>query len=92
MRKVKKSIVVNLHKNLDKGGAWLCSVIIYDDNDVQEMMNITAWSNASAAKRHIKAIVQDKTPRKSIKLLPGNFDEKEKPTLFKGDMSYGMVA
>ena len=92
MRKVKKRITVKLHKNPDKGGAWLCSVIIYDDNDVQEMMNITAWSNASAAKRHIKAVVQDKTPRKSIKLLPGNFDEKEKPTLFQGDMSYGIAA
>lgn len=91
-RKVKKRIKVALRKNTNKGGAWLCEIHINDENEVPEVTNITAWSNASAAKRHIKATVQELTPRKSIKLIAGNFDEKQKPTFFTGDMTYGVDA
>lgn len=91
-RKVKHRIKVFLRKNPEKGGAWLCEVIINDESDTTISASMTAWSNASAAKRHIKAIVVDNTPRKSIKLLPGNHDEKGKPTTFMGDMTYGVDA
>ena len=92
MRKIKKRVTVDLSKYSGKGAAWLCSITIYDEDGVQEDCIISAWSNASAAKRHIKEIIREKTSRKSIKLLPGNFDEKEKPTKFIGDMTYAIAA
>lgn len=91
-RKIKKRMKVHLRKNNVKGGAWLCEILVNDEADVTESANITAWSNASAAKRHIKATVVELTPRKSIKLIAGNHDEKGKPTYFMGDMTYGVEA
>ncbi len=91
-KKLSKTMKVALRKNVNKGGAWLCEVIVNNDEEVTEVANITAWANASAAKRHIKATVLELTPRKSIKLTPGNYDEKEKPTFFSGSMTYKVDA
>lgn len=83
---------VALRKNVNKGGAWLCEIHVNNDEGATEVANITAWSNASAAKRHIKATVIELTPRKSIKVIAGNYDEKEKPTFFSGSMTYKVDA
>jgi hypothetical protein len=91
-KKINKTIKVALRKNVNKGGAWLCEVIVNNEAGDTEVANITAWANASAAKRHIKATVIELTPRKSIKLTPGNFDDKEKPTFFSGAMTYKVDA
>ena len=47
-----------------------------------------AWKNASAAKRWIKAKVQEMTPRKSVKMNPTKFNDKEKPVEFSGVLEF----
>lgn len=91
-KKVKQRVKVHLKQNPEKGGAWLCEVLFFDETDKAIAANITAWKNASAAKRHIKATIQSSTPRKSIKLLPGYTNAEGKPTYYMGDMSYAVAA
>lgn len=91
-RKVKQRVKVNLRQNNEKGGAWLCEILFLDETDTTISVNMTAWKNASAAKRHIKSIISTSTPRKSIKLLGSVVDEKGKPTYFAGDMTYSVAA
>lgn len=92
-RKTKQRVKVHLRQNPEKGGAWLCEILFFDETNETIATNITAWKNASAAKRHIKATIQSSTPRKSIKLLPGtSTDAKGKPTHFMGDMTYAVAA
>ena len=50
--------------------------------------NRSAWKNASAAKRWVKAQVQEQTPRKSVKMNSTKFNEQEKPTAFSGVMEF----
>ncbi len=91
-RKTTNSIKVELRKNREKGGAWLCTLRTSDEVGDILVDLTTAWANASAAKRWIKSEVQRLTPRKSIKLLGSVPDEKEKPTYFYGNMSYKVDA
>lgn len=91
-RKTVNSIKVELRKNRDKGGAWLCSLVTTDEDSNQLIALTSAWTNASAAKRWVKSKVQELTPRKSIKLLGSVPDEKEKMTYFFGAMSYKVDA
>ena len=101
----KFSAVIELNK--EKGGAWLATVVAerpgsYEGFDVSKNVNsiepaigvseITAWKNASAAKRWVKAMVQSLTPRKSVKLSPTKFGEKEKPVAFSGSMEFKVPA
>ena len=97
-KKVKKTFTATLELNPEKGGAWLAYVNVTtpaEDLGINSIGNVAesvsdqaAWKNASAAKRWIKAKVQDMTPRKSVKLTPTKFGEKEKPVAFSGVMEF----
>lgn len=91
-RKTVNSIKVELRKNREKGGAWLCQLRTANETGDTLVDLTTAWSNASAAKRWVKSQVQELTPRKSIKLLGSVPDEKEKMTYFFGSMTYKVDA
>lgn len=92
-RKVKQRVKVHLKQNPEKGGAWLCEILYFDDANLATAADISAWKNASAAKRYIKTKIQSTTPRKSIKLLPGfAADGDAKPVYFHGDMTYSVAA
>lgn len=97
-KKVKKTFTATLTLNPEKGGAWLAYVNIStpaDDAGLNSIANVAesvseqaAWKNASAAKRWIKAMVQDMTPRKSVKMNPTKFDANEKPVAFSGVLEF----
>jgi len=98
-KKVKKTFTATLALNPEKGGAWLAYVNIAtpaEDAGLNSIKNVAesvsdqaAWKNASAAKRWIKAKVQEMTPRKSVKMNPVKFDKAtEKPTSFSGVLEF----
>ena len=101
-KKEKKKFVANLELNPEKAGAWMASVFVETPINVDatagRLQNSmadsvgeskqTAWKNASAAKRWIKAKVQEMTPRKSVKMNATKFGEKEKPVAFAGVLEY----
>ena len=75
--------------NSEKGGAWLAVVQVNNEEAVVQAMFTTAWRNASAAKRYVKAMVQELTPRKSVKMVAGEAkDEKGRPISFTGELTY----
>ena len=60
-------------------------------NEMQEVLAFftQAWKNASAGKKYIKAMVQELTPRKSVKLIPSEEkDAKGKPVRFSGTLNF----
>lgn len=81
-------------KNTDKGGAWLAKVSLTNNTaDSEEYgagtTELTAWTNASACKRWIKAKVQAMTPRKSVKMVATTAkDAKGKPVQFDGSLIF----
>lgn len=88
-KKVTYKFSANLNINPEQGGAWLAIVTVTDENDVTHAFFTSAWKNASAAKRYVKAMVQELTPRKSVKLLAGeSLDVKGKPVSFAGELTY----
>jgi len=89
-KKVVKTFSANLNKNLEKGGAWMAIVSVTTDGiDGTEILNTSAWSNASAGKRWVKSQVQALTPRKSVKMIAGESkDAKGKPTSFVGVVTF----
>jgi hypothetical protein len=89
-KKVVKTFSANLNKNLEKGGAWMAIVSVTTDGiDGTEILNTSAWSNASAGKRWVKSQVQALTPRKSVKMIAGEGkDAKGKPTSFVGVVTF----
>jgi len=52
------------------------------------VQDYTAWSNPSAAKRHVKKILLEITGRKSIKMVATKLGENDKPVEFMGDVMY----
>ena len=75
--------------NTEKGGAWIAEYTVGTGQDV--VGEYSAWKNASAAKRWFKAKVQEKTTRKSVKLIADNsapVDAKGKPTKFYGVITF----
>ena len=92
----KFSAVIELNK--EKGGAWLATVVAQRPdgsdnlNSIEPAIGIsevTAWKNASAAKRWVKTMVQAMTPRKSVKMNASKFDKStEKPVAFTGSMEF----
>lgn len=91
----KFSAVIEL--NDEKGGAWLATVVAQRPdgsdglNSIEPAIGVsevTAWKNASAAKRWVKSMVQSLTPRKSVKMNPTKFNDKEKPVAFSGSMEF----
>ena len=89
-KKVIKTFSANLNKNLEKGGAWMAIISITTDGmDGTDVLNTSAWSNASAGKRWVKSQVQALTPRKSVKMIAGEGkDLKGKPTSFVGVVTF----
>lgn len=97
-KKIKKTFTATLELNPEKAGAWMASVFVtYQDeldgpNSMPNTVGVsdqTAWKNASAAKRWIKAKVQEMTPRKSVKMVPTKIDKTtDKPTAFSGVLEY----
>lgn len=74
--------------NAEKGGAWLATWTLTNDQDDNVVKGLSAWKNASAAKRWLKAEVQANTPRKSVKMEPTKLNELQKPTAFAGSLTY----
>ena len=87
-KKELKTFRASINKNREKGGAWLCTLSVQNELGTVDMLETTAWSNASAAKRHAKARVKELTPRKSMSFVGSALDEKEKPTAFSGTIQY----
>ena len=90
-KKIAQQMKVNLEKNTltEKGGAWLLSITIFEEGTSVSVYNAdTAWTNPSAAKRWLKQVVTEQTPRKSIKLTIERTDANGKPVAIVGDMTY----
>jgi hypothetical protein len=88
VKKVTKTLKASLTKNtsVEKGGAWLLLV----EDEMGSMHS--AWSNPSAAKRYLKAYVQENTPRKSIKMEVKAINDLGKPTHLQGELTYKVDA
>lgn len=94
-KKVAQNIKVTLEKNtlVEKGGAWLLEITITQDGLANPTYDATtAWANASAAKRWVKKVVVENTPRKSIKLIVSKSDSNNKPLALVGEMTYKVDA
>jgi len=88
-KKVTYKFTADLTLNTEQAGGWLAIVSVVNEDDIAQAMFTTAWKNASAGKRYIKKMVQELTPRKSVKLVAGtNLDAKGKPTSFAGELSF----
>lgn len=74
--------------NAEKGGAWLATWTLSNDQDDVVVKTVAAWKNASAAKRWLKAEVVANTTRKSVKMEPTKFNELQKPTAFAGSLTF----
>lgn len=84
MAKVTKELKATLSKNttVEKGGAWLLTINCCND------ITHSAWANPSAAKRYLKAYVQENTPRKSIKMVVIGTSPLGKPSHLAGELSW----
>lgn len=98
-KKVAKKFNATLTLNTEQGGAWLANVSLLTPlagaNSLNSMPDSeavsyeSAWKNASAGKRWIKAKVLELTPRKSVKMSATKFDKStEKPTEFVGVLEF----
>ena len=75
--------------NREKGGGWMASWTLTNDQDDVSSGETTAWKNSSAAKKWLKSKAAEKTPRKSVKLVAGpEKDEKDKPVKFFGSFTF----
>jgi hypothetical protein len=92
-KKVNQTLKAKLAKNLEKGGAWLLDISITNESSDQYVLSTcSAWSNASAAKRYLKQVVLDNTPRKSIKMSVVMTDANDKPARIEGELTYKVDA
>lgn len=89
-KKVNSVFNAELTKNVEKGGSWLVKVTVSDEGiDTPNVVAYSAWSNASACKRWVKAKVAELTPRKSVKLTAGSaLDVKGKPISWGGQLAF----
>mgnify|MGYP003340924791 CR=1 FL=1 len=89
-KKVSSSLLATLIKNPEKGGAWLAQVALKDEGmDNPYKVETTAWSNASAGKRWVKARTIVLTPKKNCKMISnGQLDAKGKPISFVGQIGF----
>ena len=91
-KKVENRFSAEIRLNAEKGGAWLATIEIYDEAGEITITEYTAWKNASACKRWVKERVRTLTPRKSIPFLGANMNDKNKPTLFSGSLTYKIAS
>ena len=91
MAKITKTLNATLTKNtvVEKGGAWLLTITEGFVGSVSVGEGIhSAWANPSAAKRYLKAYVQEHTPRKSIKMVVQATTPLGKPSHLSGELSW----
>lgn len=90
VKKINANFNAELRKNTEKGGAWIAEyVVTRADFDKPITADCSAWSNPSAGKRWLKAMVQKHTNKKSVKMAPNSErDEKDKPIFFNGDVVF----
>jgi hypothetical protein len=94
-KKINQTLKANLTKNtsVEKGGAWLLHLTIQNEGVPTYIMDThSAWTNPSAAKRFLKQVVLDNTPRKSIKMEIKATDTNDKPTHITGELTYKVDA
>ena len=94
VKKINANFNGELRKNNEKGGAWIAEYAITYAGEVSPIKaDYSAWSNASAGKRWLKAMVLENTPKKSIKMVANSErDAKDKPVFFNGDVSFKVEA
>jgi hypothetical protein len=94
-KKVNQTFTAHLIKNTltEKGGAWLLDIFVTNENAPIVVYNDkTAWANPSAAKRYLKTIVLEMTPRKNIKMGVVTTNESGKPVHLGGQLTYKVDA
>jgi hypothetical protein len=94
-KKISKTFHAEIVKNTQKGGAWLALVQDFEATPTgvtEDKSVMTAWSNASAAKRGVKASLLEATGRKSMKFEILANDEAGKPIHFSGSLNYRVDA
>lgn len=87
VKKATRTFTATLSKNTEKGGAWLCEIVVRDEAG-ETTKQQKAWSNASAGKRWVKAELFAITGRKSMRLTVVRVDDNEKPILISGSTDY----
>lgn len=90
-KKLDATLEATITLNQEKGGGWMAGVAKFVDG-TGDYSEVTAWKNASAAKKWIKSKVLDLTPRKSIKMEVTKKDLNDKPTELKGSLSFKVDA
>jgi hypothetical protein len=94
-KKVTQTLKAHLAKNtiFEKGGAWLLEITIQTEgHNIHDLNTRTAWANPSAAKRYLKSVVLDNTPRKSIKMTTTKTNDADKPLTLEGELIYKVDA
>lgn len=100
-KKVAAKFVATIELNDVKAGGWLAIVSVQKEagtsvNSIQPAEGFSvysAWKNPSAAKRWVKEMVIQHTPRKSVKMLvTKNCKDTGKPTAFSGSLDYKVEA
>jgi hypothetical protein len=88
-KKVTYSVDAQARKNTEKGGAWLATFTLRNE-DEQEVVfeTTTAWTNANACKRWLKSVVVERTTRKSIKMSVTATDANDKATVVVGTLVF----
>jgi hypothetical protein len=89
-KKVEAKFIATIVKNTERAGGWLAEITIeHEGLDKPAFNSYSAWNNAGGAKRWVKEMLQANTPRKAVKFVEGEAkDEKGKPVLFTGELSY----
>lgn len=89
-KKVNALFEAELIKNQEKGGAWLGEFTVQrDDQETPSASGVQAFSNASAGKRWLKAMVLENTNKKSVKMVATEEkDIKDKPVRFTGAVAF----
>lgn len=83
------NFVATVTLNPEKGGGWLAKYDLRSDDEfLYGSSGITAWKTSSAAKRWVKAKVQELTPRKSVKMFAETAEDSSKPVAFAGSIQY----
>lgn len=93
-KKINCMFNAELIKNTEQGGAWLAEFYVErDDYDKVAVSGRNAFSNPSAGKRWIKAMVLEHTNKKSIKMVANEErDAKDKPVFFNGNVAFKVEA
>ena len=87
-KKEERKFQVQIKKNMGDGGAWLSRYSIYKGVDDEDETHFEAHKNASAAKRWVKAQLQEITGRKSMKFNVIKEDDNGKPITLTGYVMY----